>query len=107
MSDPPTLNVDGGAASYREFISTLRQIAAEPGRVSNNRPVLPPQERVPTVWLDVVLQTGDDDQRRRLRVRIRRDNLYVVGFRDEDGDTWYEFNERPDSPHLIPGSTCE
>lgn len=110
MGDPDpfaTLNVDNNWESYRDFIIRLRQAVADPGRFSHGRPVLPPQEQPPRTWIDILLQTGDDEQRRRLRIRIRRNNLYVDGFRDEDGGPWYEFNERSDSPHLIPNSICE
>lgn len=108
MSGPPPpiptldLNVDNNSQFYQDFILRLRQAVADPGRFSHDRPVLPPQEQTPTQWIDILLQTGD----RRLRVRVQRNNLYVQGFRNEDGGEWYEFNESPRSPHLIQGSTC-
>lgn len=110
MGDPPpfaVLNVDSNAQAYKNFIMELRRRLADPRHSSHNRPVLPPQENPPRTWVDIVLQTGDGEQRRRLRIRIRRDNLYVDGFRDEDDGPWYEFNRRGDSSHLIPDSICE
>lgn len=44
-----------------------------------------------------------------MRLRIQRDNLYLLGYRDNDDDDgeWYEFKRNRNEPerHIIPGST--
>lgn len=99
--NPPTLNVDNHKEEYQSFITGLRTTFGNPGTFVRNRPVLPRQSTTPTSWIDVVLRTGDV----RLRLRLRRDNLYLDGFRNEaSGSTWYEIgNDR--NTHLIAGST--
>ncbi|KAI0387030.1 ribosome-inactivating protein [Hypomontagnella monticulosa] len=102
MSDnPPTLNVDNHKEEYQSFITGLRTTFGNPGTFVRNRPVLPRQSTTPTSWIDIVLRTGNT----RLRLRLRRDNLYLDAFRnDAAGSTWYEIgNDR--STHLIAGST--
>ncbi|KAK6517686.1 hypothetical protein TWF506_004868 [Arthrobotrys conoides] len=104
MPDPPpdgTLELDGSSASsYHRLITELRSIAQDPGIFSHGIPVLPPQQNPPTRFLDMVLRTG----LRALRLRIRRDNLYLDGFRDENGTQWFEFSNGGNQ-HLIKGST--
>ena len=101
----PTLNVDSHRDEYLSFIARLRQAFGEAGSFIHNRPVLraqaPPQG--PDDWIDIVLRT--DTQR--LRLRLRRDNLYLDGFRnDEEGSQWFEIGvEAQGRQHLIPGST--
>ncbi|RYP43057.1 hypothetical protein DL770_011851 [Monosporascus sp. CRB-9-2] len=96
----PTFNVDGHREGYQSFISGLRQLFGNPGSFIRNRPVLPPQAAVPTTWIDVVLRTGSS----RLRLRIRRDNLYLDGFRnDEEGSQWFEIGIE-NRQNLIPGA---
>ncbi|KAI0133218.1 ribosome-inactivating protein [Hypoxylon sp. NC0597] len=79
----------------------VRTTFGEPGSFVRNRPVLPPQSAVPSTWIEVVLRTSTN----RLRLRIRRDNLYLDGFRnDVDGAQWFEIGIDT-RPHLIAGST--
>ncbi|OTA86523.1 hypothetical protein M434DRAFT_15816 [Hypoxylon sp. CO27-5] len=101
MSDQtPTLNVESHKDEYQSFISGLRTTFGEPGSFIRNRPVLPPQATVPSTWIEVVLRTSSN----RLRLRIRRDNLYLDGFRnDVDGAQWFEIGIDT-RPHLIAGS---
>ncbi|KAI0834614.1 ribosome-inactivating protein [Hypoxylon sp. FL0890] len=96
----PTLNVENHKDEYQSFITGLRAIFGNPGSFVRNRPVLPPQAAVPSTWIEVVLRTSTS----RLRLRIRRDNLYLDGFRnDVDGAQWFEIGI-DSRPHLIEGS---
>jgi hypothetical protein len=94
-----TFNVGSPADRYKSFIARLRSLARDPNTLSHQLPVLLPQQNPPTRFFDVVLRT----ERRSVRLRIRRDNLYLDGYRDEDGDQWYEFNNGGNE-HLIAGS---
>lgn len=102
---PPTLNVDDRRSGvYLSFIAGLRQAFGNSGSFVHNRPVLPPQAppQGPVDWIDIVLRTSEV----RLRLRLRRDNLYLVGFRnDADGSQWFEFTPATGDQHLIPEST--
>ena len=105
MSDQtPTLNVDSHRDEYQSFITGLRRLFGNAGSFVHNRPVLRPQATpsAPADWIDVVLHTGTY----RLRLRLRRDNLYLDGFRnDAQGSQWFEIgNEGQGRQHLIPGS---
>ena len=100
----PTLNVDSHSDEFLSFIASLRQTFGNTGSFVRNRPVLRPQAppQGPDDWIDIVLRT--DTQR--LRLRLRRDNLYLDGFRnDADGSQWFEFNPGSGDQHLISGST--
>jgi hypothetical protein len=95
-----TFNLRDSAYEYKNFIARLRILARDPNTLSHQLPVLLAQQNPPTRFFDVVLRT----ERRSVRLRIRRDNLYLDGYRDEDGDQWYEFNNGRNE-HLIAGST--
>ncbi|KAI1138676.1 ribosome-inactivating protein [Hypoxylon sp. FL0543] len=96
----PTLNVDNHKDEYQSFINQLRTLFGNPGSFIRNRPVLPPQSATPSEWIEVVLRISTN----RLRLRIRRDNLYLDGFRnDVDGAQWFEIGVEG-RPHLIEGS---
>lgn len=102
----PTLNVDDRRRKYyRIFIAGLRRAFANPGSFAHNVPVLPPQDHPPQGpgdWIDIVLCTSNV----RLRLRLRRNNLYLDGFRnDADGSQWFEFSPDRGDQHLIPEST--
>ncbi|KAI1086519.1 ribosome-inactivating protein [Rostrohypoxylon terebratum] len=84
---------------YEDFIQKLRELLAG-GSYSHGLPILPPRQNPPTSFFDVVLQT----QSCAVRLRFQKDNLYLNGYRPEDSDQWYEFNNDSDT-HLIDGST--
>ncbi|KAI1415787.1 ribosome-inactivating protein [Hypoxylon sp. FL1857] len=86
-------NSDG--ADYTQFIQSLRDRVAS-GDLCYYLPVLSRQPSTPNSWFDVVLRAGGQT----LTLRIRRDNLYLEGYRR--GTTWYEF--RHGGPLLIPGA---
>jgi hypothetical protein len=83
-----TFDVDSSADNYKDFIELLRNLTRDPYTVSHELPVLLPQQNPPTRFFGVVLRAG----RRSVRLRIRRDNLYLIGYQDEDGGQWYEFD---------------
>nr|XP_010942712.2 60 kDa jasmonate-induced protein [Elaeis guineensis] len=85
--------------SYMDFIHKMRRLLGV--RFSHNRPVLPPQENPPKKWFDVVLRSSTSE----ITLRIRRDNLYLDGYRMENPKQWLEFGDRSSRQHLIPGST--
>ncbi|XP_010940856.1 60 kDa jasmonate-induced protein-like [Elaeis guineensis] len=89
---------DEGHRGYAQLIQRLRNTLR--ASYSHNRPVLPPQHIPPNRWFDIVLRTGSHA----IRLRIRRDNLYLDGYRNENSEQWLEFGSNP-SPHLIAGST--
>ncbi|KAK3935703.1 protein synthesis inhibitor I [Diplogelasinospora grovesii] len=84
--------------SYRNLIVNLRMFVQDPNTLSHQLPVLPAQQNPPTQIVEVVLRTD----RRTVRLRIRRDNLYLDGYQDQGGQ-WHEFNNQGNE-HLIPGS---
>ncbi|KAI0148180.1 ribosome-inactivating protein [Hypoxylon sp. NC0597] len=87
-------NSDG--ADYTQFLQGLRDRVAS-GDLCYYLPVLSRQSSTPNRWFDVVLRAGDQT----VTLRIRRDNLYLDGYRR--GSTWYEFQHG--GPSLIPGAT--
>lgn len=91
-----------GGKAYKDFIRRLRQELGDRNRFSHNLPLLPPQQNPPTSWFDLVITT----QSRRVRFRLRRDNLYIDGYQEATTPTpgqWYEFSNRREA-HLISGS---
>ncbi|OTB16438.1 hypothetical protein K445DRAFT_21401 [Daldinia sp. EC12] len=95
----PTLNVDYHQQEYQSFVKKLRSTFGQPGSFIRNIPVLPPQSQT-FIFIDVVLRA----EPHRLRLRVRRDNLYLIGFRNNvKGSQWFEFDGAY-SQHLIPGS---
>ncbi|KAH0563089.1 hypothetical protein GP486_002344 [Trichoglossum hirsutum] len=88
---------DAGRA-YRTFIEGLRTRLQS--SLSHQRPVLPYQQNPPSRWFDITLRT----QAHAVTLRIRLDNLYLDGYRAENPDQWFEFNNRA-TTHLIPGAT--
>jgi len=100
-----TLNVDDKRSDvYRSFIEGLRQAFGDPGKFVFDRPVLRPQAppQGDDDWIDIVLRTSNS----RLRLKLRRDSLYLDGFRNDAESQWFEFTpEKGDQQHLISGST--
>ncbi|XP_052197403.1 ribosome-inactivating protein charybdin-like [Diospyros lotus] len=88
--------------TYRQFIeTTMRQHRELIFRYSHGRPVLHPEVNPPTQWFDIILQNSSN----KVRLRIRLDNLYLVGYQMENGK-WLEFGlTNPKAPHQIPNST--
>ncbi|KAJ6258843.1 Ricin [Drechslerella dactyloides] len=73
-----TLSIDGtaaGAKRYKRFIENLRTDVVDP----QLPPVLIQQQRKPTQFFEVVLEAKGVA----VTIRIRRDNLYIVGHRTE------------------------
>ncbi|CAL5378896.1 unnamed protein product [Camellia sinensis] len=93
-------NVESSSGAYRDFIEGLRVQLRE--RFSHNLPVLPPQQNPPTRWFDVVLRTNNDNHL--IRLRIRRDNLYVDGYQMYNSTQWWEFGRTSSTSRLIVGS---
>ncbi|GMQ01680.1 hypothetical protein CsSME_00048236 [Camellia sinensis var. sinensis] len=91
-------NVKRGNGAYRDFIKDLRVELGE--TFSHNIPVLPAQQDPPTRWFDIILRTNNHW----IRLRIRRDNLYLVAYQMENFE-WLEFGHTSLTSHLIPGST--
>lgn len=91
-------------ANYGDFIRLVRQnvIAhCSDRRPSVLQPVLPPEQRVPSLWFHVVLRTSTTSS---LTLAVRMDNLYLVGFRTPGpAGVWWEFNNEHNT-HLIPNS---
>nr|2K6H_A Chain A, Ribosome-inactivating protein [Zea mays] len=59
------------------------------------QPVLPPEKKVPELWLYTELKTRTSS----ITLAIRMDNLYLVGFRTPGG-VWWEFGKDGDT-HLL------
>lgn len=100
-----TFNVRGEQNEYREyksFIGRLRFKTQDRDRRSHGVPLLPPQpprDVRPTRFFDVVLSTANSS----LRLRLRRDNLYLIAYRSENGVNG-QWNELQDDFQLVPGS---
>ncbi|KAI1155741.1 ribosome-inactivating protein [Nemania diffusa] len=91
----PTYTIRNNAQDYESFIKSLRQTLANPGSFARGLPVLMVQnDHRPNNLIDIVLRT--DTQA--VRLRLRRDNLYLIGFRDETQVTpgvfgpWFEID---------------
>ncbi|XP_057958712.1 uncharacterized protein LOC131151490 [Malania oleifera] len=88
--------------SYRRLIDDIRSRLGV--RFSHNHPVLQLEQRIPPRWFDIVLRTSRDYA---VRFRLRADNLYLVGYRMEQGtdQRWFEFADDDGNPQqLIAGS---
>ncbi|XP_057953176.1 60 kDa jasmonate-induced protein-like [Malania oleifera] len=99
LSDYPTSHWP----KYKSLIEDLRRRLRV--RFSHNRPVLTLETRTPSRWFEVILRTAEDYA---VRFLMRGDNLYLVGYRMENGQEWFEFTETDDEGNiqrLIPGST--
>lgn len=88
----PTYKVRAFAEEYQRFIQQLRRILAHPGSFARGVPVLVEQDDARLNNLvEIVLST--DSQA--VRLSLRRDNLYLIGFRDDrvgSPGPWYEIN---------------
>ncbi|KAI1359398.1 ribosome-inactivating protein [Xylaria arbuscula] len=101
MAQPPSFYLTGSTGgAYQTFIRELRRLVAHPGRFAHNVPALIEEdENRADNLIEVVLRTEEQA----VRLSLRRDNLYLVGFRDNTpGSTWYELDN---GRQWIPGST--
>ncbi|KAI3323742.1 ribosome-inactivating protein [Xylariaceae sp. AK1471] len=98
----PTYNIRNNALDYESFIKELRRTLANPGSFARGLPVLLEQnDGRANNLIEIVLRT--DSQA--VRLSLRRDNLYLIGFRNEatgNPGPWYEINS---DRQRIPGST--
>ncbi|XP_020259136.1 ribosome-inactivating protein charybdin-like [Asparagus officinalis] len=98
------LSYDLTAANYVSKIEKMRQDLAETW--TRNRPVLPtvldekdPDFEKKLTWYDIVLVFNNGKSR--VRLRIRRDQLYFQGFRVNDAGKWFELGIEGTDKHLI------
>ncbi|KAJ0969731.1 hypothetical protein J5N97_022608 [Dioscorea zingiberensis] len=106
VAEPVTTTSDW--AAYRKFIEKLRKRLGE--TKSHALPVLTPQKDVDsarplpsTHWFDLVLKTKTHS----IKLKIRRDNLYLDAYQMHKSDQWWEFGSeqrKPPQRHLINGS---
>ncbi len=95
------LNVRGGSRNYKKCIENLRRQVAE--NFFHNIPVLLDQN-LTNQRFHVVLENNDNE----ITLSIRLENLYLVGYKTKDSNSWLEFGKDttdPPSPHQILGST--
>ncbi|KAF3288492.1 hypothetical protein TWF970_005558 [Orbilia oligospora] len=85
-----------GARAYLNLIVDLRRSAAAGDRVVHGLGVLPAETANPADFIDVGLKTTTN----LITVRLRRDNLYLIGYLPSYRTRWYEFSDT----HLIQGS---
>lgn len=86
---------------FRQFIDDLRALLRDEDRpyVMQEAVRLRPQEDVPSRWMDLELSTNQHT----ITLRLRTDNLYVIGFRNAAG-TWFEFRHNDGRASMIEGS---
>ncbi|KAF7076682.1 hypothetical protein CFC21_081295 [Triticum aestivum] len=108
--DPPSFDMSMKEAerSFRQFITDVRAMLRDPARpfvVQDGAGRLPAQEDIPTRFLDLVLRTDEHA----ITLRLRMDNLYVVGFRngvvEDPATTWFEFRLEDGRQRVITDST--
>jgi hypothetical protein len=93
-------NVRQGTKNYKQFIESLcRQVG---GTFSHVLPVLPDQN-LTIQRFHVVLENNDNE----ITLSIRRENLYLVGYKTKDSTSWLELGKDMTNPssHQILGST--
>ncbi|KAL6908187.1 hypothetical protein ACP4OV_002357 [Aristida adscensionis] len=83
---------------FQQFIGDLRGMlrAADRPFVMQDAVRLPPQENDPSRWLDLELRGTE----RAITLRLRADNLYVVGFRNGEG-RWFELAHNDGHGNMI------
>ncbi|KAL2944876.1 Protein synthesis inhibitor II [Bienertia sinuspersici] len=93
--------------NYMTFIQQVRDWAKDPKRISHGRPVLPypPTNLNQVQYMDIELRAKDSNQKERfVTVKIRRHDLYIVGYRMEAANQWLEFDWGKGQPTVIPKS---
>ena len=105
---PENFDVDDSTPEdYRDLIARIRERVRNPDASCHGLPILPPQQDRPTSFFDMLLttyDTKDKTRKRSLRLRLRRDNLYLIAYRDEKDTQWNEIGNRGKDEHLIAGS---
>jgi hypothetical protein len=94
-------NVRQSTRNYKQFIESLRRRVG--GIFSHGLPVLPDQN-LTTQRFHIVLENNDNE----ITLSIRRENLYLVGYKTKDSTSWLELGKDmtdPPSPHQILEST--
>lgn len=103
--DPVRFNISSPTDTqrFRQFIDDLRVRLRDESRpyVMQDAMRLRQQEDDPTGWLNLELSTSEHT----ITLRLRTDNLYVVGFRNGAG-TWFELRHNDGHASRIPGSTA-
>ncbi|CAO2833608.1 unnamed protein product [Amaranthus hypochondriacus] len=92
---------------YNVFLQQVRDWAKDPNRFSHGRPVLPypPPTMQQAQYTDIELRAKDDKQVERvLTVKLRRHDLYIIGYRMEGANNWLEFKWEDPKLKLIPNS---
>uniref|UniRef100_A0A6V7QQ26 rRNA N-glycosylase n=1 Tax=Ananas comosus var. bracteatus TaxID=296719 RepID=A0A6V7QQ26_ANACO len=92
--------------AYKKFIESLRHELAS-SRSSHGRPVLHDPNEIDDPnetnrrFCVVVLQTIQNTEQHEIKLRIRRDNLYLDGYQMENSDQWLQFGSgHPESNFL-------
>lgn len=90
---------------YKKYLTSIREWLTEPSRVKFGLPVLSyesPKPKYPDDFFEIGLTSknvyGVD-------LIIRKDNLFVVGFKPLNSGGCFEFYPEPSTPNLIPKST--
>ncbi|GMY38563.1 60 kDa jasmonate-induced protein [Fagus crenata] len=94
-------NVRQSTRNYKQFIESLRRRVG--GTFSHGLPVLPDQN-LTTQRFHIVLENNDNE----MTLSIRRENLYLVGYKTKYSTSWLELGKDmidPPSPHQILVST--
>jgi hypothetical protein len=103
--DPVKFNISSPTDTqrFRQFIDDLRVRLRDESRpyVMQDAMRLRQQEDDPTGWLNLELSTSEHT----VTLRLRTDNLYVVGFRNGAG-TWFELRHNDGHASRIPESTA-
>ncbi|KAL6870708.1 hypothetical protein ACP4OV_014556 [Aristida adscensionis] len=89
------------ADNYGEFMRQLRKEVIKycsDHRPGIDQPVLPPEQEAPKLWFHVDLRGNSSS----IKLAIRMDNLYLVGFQTQAG-VWWEFDNEQKT-HLIDGA---
>lgn len=89
------------------FIQQVRDWAKDPNRFSHGRPVLPhpPRTIQEAQYMDIELRAKDAKQIERvLTVKLRRHDLYIIGYRMDGANNWLEFKWDDPKLKLIPKS---
>jgi hypothetical protein len=101
--DPKNPNSSSASTQYEMFIARLRNFVRDPDiELHSSLPTLLPQQKddkTPPCF-DLVLMT----EHYSITLRIRRDNIYMLGYKVTNGSKWYEFANK-ECYHFIPEST--
>ena len=109
MSFRVRFDIDEGAEAYIQNIQDLRRRLAQGDDiegVGTLAPQVPPGGTL--TFFDVVLSYTDGPTYE-LTVRLRTDNLYLVGWRRPNTDVWYELGHEGGGAATIidPGTTTQ